>query len=187
MEWQLCGACMSELRQLHCGVHQQRRSDGAFSNRHNAMRAASAIAEPSLRVECQPNAIAIRPRLGGEYGNFVRSVHSGAFQRFTQNGLLNAKLLRIAGVLIVASAARAKVRTGGSDAFRRRGDNLFNFRAGIATLVVDDAHARLLAGQCQRHKNSFALHARQECAAVNGLLNLHQQRVCVRCGHCWLM
>jgi len=97
------------------------------------------------------------------------------------------------------------VTAGGRNPLRSGGGDLFHFGSGIAALVLDDPDARLFAGQGERHKNRFAFHASQECAAVNRLLDSDQMGwyslarlgprlgVLTICGlgsarpHCWLM
>ena len=76
-------------------------------------------------------------------------------------------------VLIAAAAARAKVAAGRHDALRRCDDESLRLRRLRSRASLHDAHARLLAGQCERHKYSLALDARQERAAIDRLFNLH--------------
>jgi hypothetical protein len=98
-------------------------------------------------------------------------------------------------VLIVAAAARAKVRAGGRDPLRRGGNNFIGLGGRVASLALGNAHPRLFAGQGDRHKDGFALDARQKRAAINRLLDLDKLRRSnlglgdLGCGrlHCWLM
>ena len=144
------------------------------------MGAAASIAGIPRRVKRQANAIAVVPRLGlglsSQHRNFGRRFHAATFQRFPQNRLLPGQLRCVVRVLIVAAAARAKVRAGGHNALRRGGDDLFRFGGRVAALVLRDPHPRLFAGQRERHKHRLAFHASQKCTAVDGLLDFDHLR-----------
>ncbi len=133
-------------------------------------------------VEGQPNSIAIDPRLRCEYVHLSRNRHTGAFQRLAENLLLEFELRFVVSMLVLASAADAKMPARGRDPLRSRRLNLLGLSRRIASLVFNDANAALLAGQCQRHKDGLAVDTRKKRAAINRLFDLHQ--LCVRFGHC---
>ncbi len=77
-------------------------------------------------------------------------------------------------MLIVAAATGAEVWAGGRDALRCGSDYLFRIGGCVPALALRNAHAGLLAGQREWHKNGFALSASEECAAINGLFDFNQ-------------
>ena len=85
------------------------------------------------------------PRFAGQYRNFFRRLNAAALQGFAQNGLFEGKLRFIVGVLIVAAAAGAEVRTGGANALRCGGDDFIWIGGIVAALALRNAHAGLFA------------------------------------------
>jgi hypothetical protein len=133
--------------------------------------AAAAVAGVSRRVEGQADAIAIMPGLGGQDCRFRRRGTPPRSRVSRRMACLKASCVCVFRVLIVAAAAGAKVRAGGRMRSGACGDDLLGFGGGVAALVCGDAHARLLAGQRERHKDGLAFNAGQECAAVDGLFD----------------
>ena len=70
--------------------------------------------------------------------------------------MLEGKLGLVVCVLIVTTAARAKVRAGRRDAFGGWDDDFLGFGGGVTLLVFDDADASLFAGEGEGDKDGFA-------------------------------
>lgn len=140
------------------------------------MGAAPAVTRVSLRVECEPDAIAVSPGPRSQHGDFRGRANAAALERLAQNGLFESELCRVVRVLILATAAHAKVRARWRDPFWCGLDNLLRFSGCIAALVLDNPHAHSLARQRERHKHGLAFNARQKRPAVDRLFNLHELR-----------
>ena len=113
-------------------LDQQRRGNGALAHGNHRVRAAAAIAQVPGRIEGQTDAIAIAPRLAGEYGNLSGHGHAAALQRFAQDCLFEGQLALIVRVLVMAAAASAEVRAGRYNALRCSADNLLGLGGRVA-------------------------------------------------------
>src|SRR5262249_23090601 len=118
-------------------------------------------------------AIAIVPWVRGMAFDILLPFELGvAQQSFPQDGALEVQLRRIAGVLIVASAAMGEVRTLRLDAMRRRLDYLLGDRAREAALLPRQRGRDLFPGKDKGQEDGFAVRqARQPLAAIHHFFN----------------
>src|ERR1700691_5337521 len=100
------------------------------------------VAGMSRGIEGYADAIAIVPGVAGENCDLFGRLNAAALQGFTQDGLFELELRFVVCVLIVATAACAKVRTGRGNALRRGGEDFIGIGGVIAALVLRDAHTR---------------------------------------------
>src|ERR1039457_5219921 len=128
-------------------------------------------------------AVAIVPRRRRMKLNVVLELKlGGAAQRLAQNLGFVPQLRFVVHMLIVASAAAAKVRTTWRSPVGRRRQYLVEVGASEAGAALDHRDLDLLAWQHKRHKDGLAAtlfvgrHARQTVATVNQFFDLYLQR-----------
>ena len=141
------------------------------------MRAPLAISHAPRAVNRDANAISIGPRLPCENGDLVWGLDSASLKSFAQNLLLQPELSFISAMLVAASAAHSKVMTARFGPVSGTVDDRFGFRGGITSLVFNDANASPLARKTHRNERCFPFDTREECTAVNGLLDLDDLRL----------
>src|SRR6516162_11527074 len=79
-----------------------------------------------------------------------------AAEGFLQNAALNSKLMFVAGVLVVASAATLKVGAMGRDAVARWGENFVELSAGEAGLLLGESRGDGFTFEGEGNEDSFA-------------------------------
>ena len=80
-------------------------------------------------------------------------------QALAQDFFLDLELMLVAGVLVVASAAAAKVRARGLDAVRRRLDDRVSLRPREARLLLGKRGVDLFSGQNKGDEHGLAASA----------------------------
>src|SRR5215468_11749655 len=101
------------------------------------MRTKSVVADgkPGVGLNFQPRAIAIIPFGGRVNGEFAIEIELGcALEGFEEHGFLDFDLMRVGGMLIVASAATLEVWAGWFPAIRRGGNNTDDLSTSKARL-----------------------------------------------------
>ncbi len=113
------------------------------------------------------------------YLDFVLQFELGdAAQVLAQDFFLDFELLLVAGVLVVASAAAAKMRTGRRNAVRRWLDDRRGLGAGEAGLFFGENGFDFFSGKNEGNENGLAASASvggktsESVAAVDELFNV---------------
>ena len=141
---------------------------GHPSHRQIRMRSTPLVAQHRRRaIHMQPNAIPIAERLALHNCNRRNLLQMRALQSLPQDLHLHLQLLRVARLLIVASAAFAEV-----SAWRRnpRGGSLHHtvqLRAGIARAIFGNVRFHHLARQRKRNEDRLAVGARKSRSAID--------------------
>ena len=110
----------------------------------------------------------------------------GAPQALAQNLFLDLELVVVAGMLVVAAAAAAKVWAGGLDAVRRRLDDGFNGRPGKSLLLFGKGSLDFFSAQDEGNEHGFAAsavvggQAGQAVAAIDQLFDCKEQEMILR-------
>ena len=119
--------------------------------------------------------------------NLARKLHLRATtQAFEQNVALDLELMFVAGVLVMASATRAKIGTGPCDSMRRCLYDRFGLRSGKCRLLLDDRSLYLFPREHQGKEDRLARTAgvrwqvRQSVATINQLFNREEQKLILR-------
>jgi len=92
----------------------------------------------------------------------------------------------VAGVLVMASATPAKIRTGRRDSVSRCLYNRFGLCSGKCRLLLDNRSLYLFAGEHQRKEDSLTRttgirwQVSQSVAAINQLFNREEQKLILR-------
>src|SRR5271155_2266227 len=119
-----------------------------------------------LALYMKTNAIAICERLGMDGNNLRKRRKPRSLQCFPQDVQFHPNLLRIGGVLILASTTQAEILAGricSLDGGLKYG---IQIRVGEAALVFDYVRFYHFARQREGNKDRFAVGARQSRATV---------------------
>ena len=119
--------------------------------------------------------------------NLARKLHLRATtQAFEQNVALDLELMFVAGVLVMASATRAKIGTGRRDSMRRCLYDRFGLRSGKCRLLLDNRSLYLFAREHKRKEDGLSRttcirwQVSQSVAAINQLFNREEQKIILR-------
>ena len=119
--------------------------------------------------------------------NLARKLHLRATtQAFEQNVALDLELMFVAGVLVMASATRGKIRAGRRDSVERCFYHRFGLRSGECRLLLDNRSLYLLAREHKRKEDGLTRttgirwQVSQSVAAINQLFDCEEQELILR-------
>src|ERR1700733_367398 len=134
------------------------------------MRAALFVGESRcLAIDVEAGAVAVVQRIGAERCDLGNRCEMGALQRFPEDLSFDFELLRVGGVLVVASAAFSEVPAGGGYARGRCFEDAVEFGFGVASAIVYDLCLDDFAGQREGNEDRFAFGACEAGSSVDAL------------------
>ena len=122
---------LGEFNQGFRGAPEQRRRDGTHADGQEVVRGAAAVAELASQragFHAQANAVAVAPLRSLMDAWFGQAPEAGGAKDVVQNVLLEAELLGVGGVLVLASSADSEMDAVGFDAMRRTAEGFLVFR-----------------------------------------------------------
>lgn len=135
--------------------------------------------EVGARSHLKARTIAIIPRRRGMHLDFAIEFELGdAPQVLAQDVLLDFELMLVGGVLVVASAAAAKMRAGRLNAVRRWFHDCRGMCASEARFFFRERRVDFLSGKNKRNENGLAASAivgrkaSESVAAIDELFNV---------------
>lgn len=119
----------------------------------------------------ETNTIAVAEGFGGDGFDFRNFANARALQVFAEDGTLHFDLSLVDRVLIMTTAALAKVRAGRLSARWARFENGLKLRGGKPALVGNDFRLDSFTGESKGNKDSFAVVVGEARSAIDGFLD----------------